>query len=149
MQKRQEAFFRRMAEAAKINLAKGREYLAANARKPGVVSLPSGLQYEVLRAGSGQPPGPDDVVVAHYRGTHIDGRQFDGTEPGGEPAAFSLRGVVPGWQEALGLMGVGAKWRIHLPPNLAYGEEGSPPAIEPNEVLVFEIELVRHERPQN
>lgn len=149
MQKRQEAFFKRMAEAAKINLAKGREYLAANARKPGVVSLPSGLQYEVLRAGSGQPPGPDDVVVAHYRGTHIDGRQFDGTEPGGEPAAFPLRGVVPGWQEALGLMGVGAKWRIHLPPNLAYGEEGSPPAIEPNEVLVFEIELVRRERPQN
>jgi FKBP-type peptidyl-prolyl cis-trans isomerase FklB len=82
-------------------------------------------------------------VVAHYRGTHVDGREFDGTEPGGEPASFPMRGVVPGWQEALGRMKAGAKWRIHLPPNLAYGAEGSPPAIEPNEVLVFEIELLR------
>ncbi len=149
MQRRQEAFFKRMAEAAKVNLAKGREYLAANARRPGVVSLPSGLQYEVLRPGTGPMPGPDDVVVAHYRGTHIDGREFDGTDPGGEPASFPLRGVVPGWQEALSRMAAGAKWRVHLPPELAYGEEGSPPAIEPNEVLVFEIELIRSDRPQN
>ena len=148
MQRRQEAFFKRMAEAAKENLAKGAEYLAANARRPGVVSLPSGLQYEVVRAGSGAPPAPDDVVIAHYRGTHIDGREFDGTEPGGDPAAFPLRGVVPGWQEALSRMSPGAKWRIHLPPDLAYGEEGSPPAIEPNEVLIFEIELIRSERPR-
>lgn len=149
MQQRQEAFFKRMAELARVNLAKGRDYLLANARRPGVVSLPSGLQYEVLRAGSGPMPGPDDVVVAHYRGTHIDGREFDGTEPGGEPASFPLRGVVPGWQEALVRMAPGAKWRVHLPPELAYGEEGSPPAIEPNEVLVFEIELLRSEKPQN
>lgn len=148
MQRRQEAFFRRMAEAAKQNLAKGREYLAANGRRPGVVTLPSGLQYEVLRAGSGAPPGPDDIVIAHYRGTHIDGREFDGTDPAGEPAAFPLRGVVPGWQEALARMAPGTKWRIHLPPDLAYGEDGSPPEIEPNEVLVFEIELIRSERPQ-
>lgn len=148
MQEREQAFFRRMAEAAKVNLAKGREFLTANARRQGVVALPSGLQYEVLRRGSGTVPAPDDIVIAHYRGTHIDGTEFDGTDPAGEPAAFPLRGVVPGWQEALALMPAGSKWRVYLPPQLAYGEEGSPPAIEPNEVLIFEIELVRSERPQ-
>jgi FKBP-type peptidyl-prolyl cis-trans isomerase FklB len=147
MQQREQAFFRRMAEAAKVNLAKGREFLTANARRQGVVALPSGLQYEILRRGSGAVPAPDDVVIAHYRGTHIDGTEFDGTDPSGEPAAFPLRGVVPGWQEALTLMPAGSKWRVYLPPQLAYGEEGSPPAIEPNEVLIFEIELVRSERP--
>jgi len=143
MRSRQEEFMKRMAAAAEANLARGRDYLAANAARPGVTTLPSGLQYEVLRDGDGPSPGPEDIVVAHYRGTHVDGREFDGTEPGGEPASFPMRGVVPGWQEALGRMKAGAKWRIHLPPNLAYGAEGSPPAIEPNEVLVFEIELLR------
>jgi FKBP-type peptidyl-prolyl cis-trans isomerase FklB len=143
MQKRQEEFVARMAAAAKTNLARGGEFLAANATRKGVVTLPSGLQYEVLEEGRGPQPGPDDVVVAHYRGTHIDGREFDGTEPGGEPASFPLRGVVPGWQEALQRMKAGAKWRVCLPPDLAYGEEGSPPAIEPNEVLIFEIQLLR------
>jgi len=132
----------RMAEAAKKNLAAGREFLAGNAKQPGVVTLPSGLQYTVLKEGAGPKPTLEDVVEAHYRGTHVDGREFDGTEPGGEPAAFPLRGVVPGWQEALPRMTVGSKWRVWLPPELAYGDEGSPPAIEPNEVLVFEIELV-------
>jgi FKBP-type peptidyl-prolyl cis-trans isomerase FklB len=132
----------RMAEAAKKNLAAGREFLAGNAKQPGVVTLPSGLQYIVLKEGSGPKPTLDDVVEAHYRGTHIDGSEFDGTEPEGEPAAFPLRGVVPGWQEALPLMAVGSKWRVLLPPDLGYGEPGSPPAIEPNEVLVFEIELL-------
>ena len=107
-----------------------------------MVTLPSGLQYTVLKEGSGPKPTLEDVVAAHYRGTHIDGSQFDGTEPEGEPAAFPLRGVVPGWQEALPLMKAGSKWRIYLPPALAYGPQGSPPAIEPNEVLVFEIELL-------
>jgi len=143
MQQRQQAFLRRMEAAAKANLAKGQEFLAANARKPGIVTLPSGLQYEEISPGTGPVPGPDDIVVAHYRGTRIDGTEFDGTEPGGEPAAFPLRGVVPGWQEALTQMKAGSTWRIWLPPELAYGEEGSPPAIEPNEVLVFEIELIR------
>jgi FKBP-type peptidyl-prolyl cis-trans isomerase len=132
----------RMAEAATKNLASGREFLAANAKQPGVVSLPSGLQYTVLKEGAGPKPTLADVVEAHYRGTHIDGTEFDGTEPGGEPAAFPLRGVVPGWQEALPLMSVGSKWRVWLPPDLGYGDAGSPPAIEPNEVLVFEIELL-------
>ena len=132
----------RMAEAGKKNLTAGREFLAGNAKQPGVISLPSGLQYTVLKEGTGPKPTLEDVVEAHYRGTHIDGTEFDGTEAGGEPAAFPLRGVVPGWQEALPLMKVGSKWRVWLPPDLGYGDAGSPPAIEPNEVLVFEIELV-------
>ncbi len=132
----------RMAEAAAVNLEKGKSFLEQNAKQPGVTTLPSGLQFQVLREGTGQKPTANDAVVAHYRGTHIDGREFDGTDPAGEPARFPLRGVVPGWQEALPLMKVGSKWRIWLPPELAYGEAGSPPAIEPNEVLVFEIDLV-------
>ncbi len=132
-----------MAEAAGKNLAAGREFLATNAKREGVLTLPSGLQYQVIATGDGPKPKLDDVVEARYRGTHLDGTEFDGTDPEGEPAAFPLRGVVPGWQEALQRMGVGAKWRVWLPPEMGYGEAGSPPAIEPNEVLVFEIELVR------
>jgi FKBP-type peptidyl-prolyl cis-trans isomerase len=142
MEERDKAIAARMAEAADKNLAAGREFLAANANKDGVTTLPSGLQYVVLVEGNGPAPTLDDIVEARYRGTHIDGTEFDGTEPEGEPAAFPLRGVVPGWQEALQRMAVGAKWRIWLPPEMGYGEGGSPPAIEPNEVLVFEIELV-------
>lgn len=132
----------RMTEAAAVNLAKGQAFLDQNAKQPGVTTLPSGLQYLVLRAGAGPKPAINDAVVAHYRGTHIDGTEFDGTDPAGEPARFPLRGVVPGWQEALSLMATGSKWRVWLPPDLAYGDAGSPPAIEPNEVLVFEIDLV-------
>jgi len=143
MEKRRQEFMQRMAAAAKKNLAAGREFLAANTGRKGVVTLPSGLQYEVLKTGVGPNPLPDDIVFARYRGTHIDGTEFDGSDPAGDPASFPLRGVIPGWQEALGRMQPGAKWRVWLPPDLAYGEEGSPPAIEPNEVLVFEIELVR------
>ena len=142
MQQRRRAFEQRMKAAAEANLAKGAEFLKANAARKGVVSLPSGLQYEVLRQGTGPRPMADDIVVAHYRGTHIDGTEFDATDPQGEPATFPLREVVPGWQEALPQMKAGSKWRIYLPPALAYGAEGSPPAIEPNEVLVFEIDLV-------
>ncbi len=149
MEERDREIAATMAEAAGKNLAAGREFLATNAKQAGVVTLPSGLQYQVIAAGDGPKPTLDDVVEARYRGTHLDGREFDGTDPEGEPAAFPLRGVVPGWQEALQQMGVGAKWRVWLPPELGYGEAGSPPAIEPNEVLVFEIELVgiRTRRP--
>jgi len=145
MQKKQQEFMAKMAAAAEANLKKGREFLVANGTRKGVVTLPSGLQYEVLAAGTGPQPKPDDIVFAHYKGTHVDGREFDGTDPAGEPASFPLRGVVPGWQEALPLMKAGAKWRIYLPAELGYGEEGSPPAIEPNEVLIFDIELIRSE----
>jgi len=142
MREREQEFGRRMAEAAKVNLAKATEFAAVNGRKQGVTTLPSGLQYEVLRAGVGVSPSLDDTVAAHYRGTHLDGSEFDATDPKGEPAAFPLRGVVPGWQEALPLMKTGAKWRIYVPPQLGYGAEGSPPVIEPNELLIFEIELM-------
>jgi FKBP-type peptidyl-prolyl cis-trans isomerase FklB len=143
MREREREFARKMAEAAKVNLAKAAEFAQTNGRKAGVVTRPSGLQYEVLREGTGPSPTLDDTVVAHYRGTHVDGSEFDGTDPQGEPATFPLRGVVPGWQEALPLMKTGARWRIYVPPELGYGAEGSPPVIEPNELLVFEIELVR------
>jgi FKBP-type peptidyl-prolyl cis-trans isomerase FklB len=143
MREREQEFGRRMREATKVNLAKAAEFAQANGRKQGVTTRPSGLQYEVIRAGAGGSPTLDDTVVAHYRGTHIDGREFDATDPQGEPASFPLRGVVPGWQEALPLMKTGAKWRIYVPPQLGYGEEGSPPVIEPNELLIFEIELVK------
>lgn len=145
MRKTQQEMAEKMKAAAATNLTKGKAYLDAKKAEAGVKALPSGLLYEVLKEGTGAQPTLDQVVVAHYVGRHIDGSQFDGTEPAGEPARFPLRGVVPGWQEALPLMKAGSKWRIHLPPNLAYGEEGSPPAIEPNEVLVFEIELVGSE----
>ena len=132
----------KMEVAARENLAKGKQFLEANAKRAGATVLPSGLQYEVLKPGTGPKPTPDSVVLAHYRGTHVDGSEFDGTDPAGEPAEFPLRGVIPGWQEALQQMGVGSKWRVWLPPTLGYGDEGSPPAIEPNEVLIFEIELM-------
>ena len=143
MQEREREFAARMAEVAKTNKAKSAEFMKANAVKPGVKTLTSGLQYEVLKTGAGPRPTADDTVSTHYRGTHVDGSEFDATDPTGEPATFPLRGVVPGWQEALPLMGVGSKWRLYVPPELGYGEEGSPPVIEPNEVLIFEIELVK------
>ena len=142
MRQKQREMVEKMQAAAKANLAKGAEYLKKKSAEPSVKALPSGLLYEVLKEGTGPQPTLDDVVTAHYAGTHIDGTRFDGTDPAGPPAQFPLRGVVPGWQEALPLMKTGSKWRIHLPPAMGYGDEGSPPTIEPNEVLVFEIELV-------
>ena len=139
----EQEFAKRMVEVAKVNQAKATEFLQANGAKKGIVTLPSGLQYEVLTRGNGPFPKLTDTVATHYRGTHLDGKEFDATDPKGEPATFPVRGVVRGWQEALPLMPVGSKWRLFVPPALGYGEEGSPPVIEPNEVLVFEIELVR------
>ena len=143
MLERERQFAARMEQAAKVNRAKADEFAKANAERRGVVTRPSGLQYEVIRAGSGASPKPDDTVAAHYKGTHLDGREFDATDPRGDPALFPLRAVVPGWQEALSLMKTGARWKVFVPPQLGYGEEGSPPVIEPNEMLIFEIELVR------
>jgi FKBP-type peptidyl-prolyl cis-trans isomerase len=147
MREQERDFAKRMAEVAKANKVKAAEFMKKNATKQGVTSLPSGLQYEILKTGAGPQPKPDDTVSTHYRGTHVDGTEFDATDPKGEPATFPLRGVVPGWQEALPLMKVGSKWKLYVPPALGYGEEGSPPVIEPNEVLVFEIELVKIASP--
>lgn len=132
----------RLAEAARRNSAAAAAFLRQNGARDGVQTLPSGLQVEVLRKGSGRRPTPDDIVATHYVGTHLDGSHFDSTDPAGEPARFPVRAVVPAWQEALPLMEVGAKWRLYVPPSLAYGEAGFPPDIEPNELLIFEIDLM-------
>ncbi len=142
IQREQAEFRQQMAEKGRVNKGKAEEFLAANKGRKGVVTLPSGLQYEVLKAGNGPRPKPTDVVATHYRGTHLDGSEFDASDPARGPLKFPIAAVVPAWQEALPMMGVGSKWRLWAPPEMGYGEEGSPPVIEPNEVLVFEIELL-------
>ena len=109
-------------------------------RKKGVVTLPSGLQYKILQAGTGPKPSKDDSVVCNYRGTFVDGKEFDSSYKRGEPATFPVSGVIKGWTEALQLMPVGSKWQLIIPPDLAYGEEGRP-GMPPNETLVFEVSL--------
>lgn len=131
----------RLEQSAK-NLAASQAFLEKNAKKEGVTSLPSGLQYEVLSAGAGRTPRKTDTVTVHYRGTLIDGTEFDSSSSRGSPATFRVDGVIAGWTEALQLMREGAKWRIFLPPDLAYGERGRPPLIPPGSALIFEIELV-------
>jgi FKBP-type peptidyl-prolyl cis-trans isomerase FklB len=121
---------------------KGQVFLEANGKKPDVTVLPSGLQYKVLEEGSGSKPKATDTVRTHYRGTLIDGTEFDSSYARGEPATFPLNRVIRGWTEALQLMPVGAKWQLFIPADLAYGARGSPPNIGPNETLIFEIELL-------
>jgi len=123
------------------NRKKGDAFLAANKSKAGVVTLPSGLQYKILKEGKGKKPTDNDSVVCHYRGTRIDGTEFDRSEDG-KPATFKVAGVIPGYREALKLMPVGSRWQLFIPPRLAYGERGAGFEIGPNETLVFELELV-------
>jgi FKBP-type peptidyl-prolyl cis-trans isomerase FklB len=130
------------ADVAQQNLAASQTYLAENAKKPGVVTLPSGLQYEVLVAGDGPKPGSDDTVTTHYTGALIDGSVFDSSVERGVPASFQVDGVIPGWVEALQLMPVGSKWRLVIPPSLAYGQRGAGNKIGPNQALIFEVELL-------
>ena len=121
----------------------GRAFLAKNGQREGVVTTASGLQYEVLSSGGeGSSPQPMDRVSAHYHGTLIDGRVFDSSVQRGEPLEISVNGVIKGWQEALQLMRVGDKWKLFVPPELAYGENGAGGLIGPNETLVFEVELL-------
>jgi len=127
---------------AENNLTEGQAYLAENRKEDGVTVLPSGLQYEVLQAGSGASPKATDTVTTHYAGTLIDGTEFDSSIKRGEPATFPVGGVIPGWVEALQLMKAGDKWRLVLPPDLAYGENGAGEIIGPNAVLIFEVELL-------
>jgi FKBP-type peptidyl-prolyl cis-trans isomerase FklB len=127
---------------AETNLAAAKAYLAENGKKQGVVTTASGLEYEVLVAGTGPKPGPTDTVTTHYTGTLIDGTVFDSSVERGTPATFPVNGVIPGWVEALQLMPVGSKWRIVVPPDLAYKERGAGNRIGPNEALIFEIELI-------
>jgi FKBP-type peptidyl-prolyl cis-trans isomerase FklB len=127
---------------AEKNKKEGEAFLAENKTKEGVKTLPSGLQYKVIWEGTGKNPKATDAIVAHYRGTRIDGSEFDSSYQRDEPVTFKLDQVIKGWTEALVLMKEGAKWQIFIPSSLAYGENGSGP-IEPNATLVFDIELLR------
>jgi FKBP-type peptidyl-prolyl cis-trans isomerase FklB len=124
------------------NKAAGEAFLAANAKKPGVVTRPSGMQYKVLKEGTGASPTKNSIVTTHYRGTLINGTEFDSSYARNEPASFGVTQVIGGWTEALQLMKVGSKWELYLPPNLAYGARGAGADIGPNETLIFEVELL-------
>ena len=133
---------RQREEQARKNLEEAKAFLAENAEKEGVTTLPSGLQYQVLSEGEGDPPAATDTVTVQYRGTLIDGTEFDSSYGRGEPASFPLNRVIPGWTEGLQLMRPGAKYRLFVPPELAYGERGAGSKIGPNSALIFEIELL-------
>jgi FKBP-type peptidyl-prolyl cis-trans isomerase FklB len=129
-------------EASEKNRKAGEEFLAANKGKEGVVTLPDGLQYKVLTAGNGPKPSATDTVVCNYKGTLIDGKEFDSSYKRGQPATFPVSGVIKGWTEALQMMPVGSKWQLFIPPDLAYGERQAGPDITPGSTLVFEVELM-------
>ncbi len=129
-------------QAAEGNKKKGEAFFKENASKPGVVSLPSGLQYKVIKEGTGTKPTLSNQVVAHYEGKTIDGTIFDSSYERGEPATFPLGGVIRGWQEGLQLMSPGAIYELYIPSEMGYGAQGFPPDIGPNETLIFKVELV-------
>jgi len=131
-----------MKKLSEKNKADGEKFLAENAKKEGVKSLPSGLQYKEIAPGKGKTPKATDTVTTQYKGTLIDGTEFDSSYKRGEPATFPVSGVIAGWTEALQLMKEGAKWQLFIPPNLAYGERGAGSDIGPNATLIFEVELI-------
>lgn len=137
----QEKMQEKRRQEAEKNRKAGAAFLEENKKKPGVVTLPSGLQYRIIREGAGQSPKPADTVLVHYRGTLIDGTEFDSSYTRGEPARFNVSGVIKGWTEALQLMKPGAKWELFIPPDLAYGNVGRP-NIPPGSTLIFEVELI-------
>ncbi|WP_147652343.1 FKBP-type peptidyl-prolyl cis-trans isomerase [Vulcaniibacterium gelatinicum] len=142
-QKLQAKQIAKMMAEAKKNLEDGQKFLADNAKKPGIVTTASGLQYQVITEGKGPKPKANDVVRVHYKGTLLDGKTFDSSYDRGEPVVFPLGQVVPGWQEGLQLMPVGSKYRLWIPAKLGYGERGTPGGpIGPNQTLVFEVELL-------
>ncbi len=136
-------FLQLQEEKSDLNKKAGEEFLRINKERPGVVTLPSGLQYQILKEGTGPKPNATDQVNCHYEGTLIDGRVFDSSIKRGEPATFGLNQVISGWTEALQLMSVGSKWKLFLPPNLAYGNRQAGELIEPNSTLIFEVELLK------
>ena len=139
-----QTFFQQKAEEqAAAAKAEGENFLAENAKKPGVKTLPSGLQYEVLREGNGRKPTATDEVECHYEGTLINGQVFDSSYRRGETATFGLNQVIKGWTEGLQLMQEGAKYRFFIPYNLAYGEQGAGQAIPPYAALIFDVELIK------
>lgn len=137
-------FFSNLQEQiAEENKRAGEAFLAENAKRPGVVTLPSGLQYEVLAEGKGRKPKATDKVQCHYHGTLIDGQVFDSSIQRGAPAVFGVNQVIPGWVEALQLMPEGSRWKLYIPSGLAYGEQGAGGSIPANAMLVFEVELIK------
>lgn len=139
----------KMQQAAAKNKSEGDAFLAANKAKEGVVTLPSGLQYKILKAGSGPKPTASDSVVCNYRGTLIDGKEFDSSYKRGQPATFPVSGVIKGWTEALQLMPVGSKWQLFVPSSLGYGDRGAGGEIGPGATLIFEVELMSiQEKPK-
>jgi len=133
-------------KAGEVNKQAGDKFLAENKTKDGVVTLPSGLQYKVIKQGDGPKPTASDTVVTNYRGTLIDGKEFDSSYKRGQPATFPVGQVIKGWTEALQLMPVGSKWQLYIPSNLAYGDRGAGGDIGPNSTLVFDIELLSIEQ---
>jgi FKBP-type peptidyl-prolyl cis-trans isomerase FklB len=142
----QKTLMAKQAETMKVlsekNKADGEKFLAENAKKEGVKVLPSGLQYKEITPGTGKSPKTADTVTTHYKGTLIDGTEFDSSYKRGQPATFPVSGVIPGWTEALQLMKEGSKWQLFVPSNLAYGEKGAGQVIGPNATLIFEVELL-------
>ena len=124
------------------NRKAGEAFLTANKSKEGVKTLPDGLQYKILKEGSGPKPTANDTVTVNYRGTLIDGKEFDSSYKRGQPASFPVSGVIKGWTEALQLMPVGSKWQLFIPPDLAYGDHPPDPSIGAGDTLVFEVELL-------
>lgn len=130
-------------QLAQKNKAAGKAFLENNKKRSGVVELPSGLQYEVIKEGSGESPKATSTVTTHYHGTLIDGKVFDSSVERGQPAQFGVNQVIRGWTEALQLMKPGSKWKLFIPSDLAYGDRGAPPSIEPGATLIFEVELIK------
>lgn len=142
LQQRQQEEAAETEKAAAANKQKAEQWLAENLKKENVKKLEGGVQYTVLEEGEGASPSPSDTVKVHYTGRLINGEIFDSSVERGEPASFQVGQVIKGWQQALQEMKVGGKWRLYIPPELAYGERGAPPKIGPNEVLIFEVELL-------
>ena len=135
-------------ETGAASRKEGEAFLAANKGKDGIVTLPSGMQYKILTAGTGPKPTPSDTVTCNYRGTLINGKEFDSSYKRGQPASFPVGGVIKGWTEALQLMPVGSKWQLFIPPDMAYGDRGAGGDIGPGETLIFEVELISIGEPK-
>lgn len=134
--------FRKQKEQNEERLREGLEFLEENKKRPGVHCTASGLQYEILQEGQGEKPALTDTVTCHYHGTLTDGRVFDSSVERGSPASFPLQAVIRGWTEALQLMPRGSKWKLYIPPHLAYGDRAAGPYIQPNSTIIFEVELL-------
>ena len=149
-QRQQEAVEAELKKLAEENQKEGAAFLAENKKKKGVITTASGLQYIVEKEGTGKTPTASDITSVNYRGTLLDGTEFDSSYKRGEPASFPVSGIIPGWQEALQLMKVGSKYRVFIPPSLAYGDRGAGPQIGPSATLIFDVELLGiKEQPKN